>query len=288
MAAAFDDFQQLVDQFPDLVCRYRPDGLLLYVNDAYASFNGRQREELVGHSFLEFCHRSVRNEVEAALQRVQQLTKEVPVEVNEHRSVDALGNIRWLQWTSQGVFAADGSLNEVMAIGRDVTERRAAEDHAVYLADHDALTGLLNRRSMLQFLDDALARCRRRGQSIAVLYVDLDRFKNINDELGHDVGDRVLEEVAERLVAGFRSRDLLSRIGGDEFVIACPDTTEAEVAMLVTRAQSMLAEPMIGLEGVVIEASIGCAMSDGSDSSAELLKTSDAAMYVVKGQRREV
>ncbi len=285
MTAAFDDFRHLVDQFPDLVCRYRPDGLLLYVNAAYAAFHGRTRHDLVGRSFLELCGGDLRDDVEIGLRRVQQLTPAIGVVWNEHRCRDHEGDIRWFHWTDKGVFDSAGQLVEVMAIGRDVTDRRVAEEHAVYLAAHDSLTGLLNRRSLLQFLEDELALCRRREQTLAVLYVDLDRFKNINDERGHDVGDRVLEEVAERLVAGFRVDDLLGRIGGDEFVIACPDTDHDEVVRLVDRAHSMLAEPMVGLDDVVIRASIGWAMSDGTDLAGDLLKGADAAMYAMKAAR---
>ncbi len=281
-----DNFRQLVDDLPDLICRYRSDGLLLYVNDAYALFYGRSAESLVGLSFLELAEHEYRDEVERSLARVRRLNLNDAVVVNEHRAVDAQGRIRWQQWTDKGVFDQEGELIEIIAVGRDVTERRAAEEQATYLASHDSLTGLLNRRSVLVRMERLLANARRDQQLVGILYLDIDDFKSINDQRGHSAGDRVLEEASERMVASFRGSDLLARIGGDEFVIVCPSVqSDDQLLPLLGRLEATLAEPMLGLDGLSLTASVGWILSDGVDTAEDLLARADRAMYRSKARR---
>ncbi len=276
----------LVDQLPDLICRYRPDGLLFFVNAAYADFFDRHPDDLLGRSLLELVPMPLRRDAEASLRRVQAMTVEAAIIMNEHRSADGNGRYRWHQWTEKGIFDGAGNLVEVISVGRDVTERRMAEEQAAYLASHDSLTGLLNRRSLLLGLQQALVRTAVEEQTLAVLYVDLDQFKSVNDEFGHSTGDRVLEEAAERLLASFRPVDLVARLGGDEFVVVCTDIgLEARITRLVARLAETLAEPMIGLGGLRLGASIGWTLSDGSHSPEMLIDAADAAMYSKKRAR---
>ena len=283
-----DNFRAFVDDLPDLICRYRPDGLLLYVNDAYATFHGRSQSDLVGTSFLDLVPPEYQHEVDDSMQRVQRLNPDDPVIVNEHRALDSVGHIRWQQWTDKGVFDEDGSLTEVMAVGRDVTERRAAEEQATYLASHDPLTGLLNRRSALSRLERLLGTARRRGEQLALLYLDINDFKTINDKFGHAGGDRVLEEAAERMSAAFRSTDLVARIGGDEFVVVCPSvSSDDQLTPIVQRLTTTLAEPMLGLGDMSLSVSVGWILSDGGQPADDLLAQADREMYRAKTERSE-
>ena len=181
---------------------------------------------------------------------------------------------------------------------QDVTERRRSEEQIRYLAYHDTLTGLGNRRLFKERLELAIAHARRRDALLGVLFFDLDQFKRINDTLGHSVGDRLLQGVADRLVASVRDSDLvartelataISRFGGDEFTVLLTQLAQVQdLAKVARRLLEVLARPF-SLEGheVVITASIGLAAwpTDGEDGEV-LLRNADAAMYHAKEQGR--
>jgi diguanylate cyclase (GGDEF)-like protein len=127
----------------------------------------------------------------------------------------------------------------MMSSGVDLTERRAAEEQIAYLAYHDSLTGLPNRALLQEHLDLALARARRQGEAVGLLYLDLDGFKLVNDSLGHPAGDELLCHVTMRLSERRRGMDLLARQGGDEFLLLLPETSEAEAQAVIARLRSV-------------------------------------------------
>ncbi len=161
-------------------------------------------------------------------------------------------------------------------------------------ASHDPLTGLLNRSAFLDVLEESLARSRRVGRSVAVLFLDLDGFKEINDELGHEAGDEILREVGARLRDCVRSADSVARLGGDEFTVVLDGTREHDEAISVAdRIDARLQEPTrVDGREVSVRASIGITVSvDGDDRPEELLREADIAMYLAKrasGSRFEV
>jgi diguanylate cyclase (GGDEF)-like protein/PAS domain S-box-containing protein len=176
----------------------------------------------------------------------------------------------------------------LQGISRDVTELRQLQDSLAALASHDPLTGLANRRLFRELLDAGLARTQRNGLPLAVAFVDLDDFKNVNDSHGHDVGDFVLCETAHRLVATVRGTDTVARFGGDEFVIVF-DPNDANSHNLVERIDQALAAPIyVTLDMVVTcPASIGSADTRIIGYNAEaLISAADQAMYEVKRARR--
>jgi diguanylate cyclase (GGDEF)-like protein/PAS domain S-box-containing protein len=194
------------------------------------------------------------------------------------------------QWLNISVVRdADGRCTHHVAVFSDISERKAVEERIRYLAEVDALTNLPNRVVLSDRLEQTLELSRRAEQQFAVLFLDIDRFKNINDSLGHSVGDALLRETAMRLRAALRVTDTVTRQGGDEFVILLPDVhDEDQVAHLANKILETVARPL-NVEQHVLSttASIGVAMfpADGNDVET-LLKNADAAMYVAKSSGR--
>ena len=172
----------------------------------------------------------------------------------------------------------------------DITDRRQAEMKIAHMARHDALTDLPNRMLLRERLSEALAHVER-GQRLAVLYLDLDQFKNVNDSLGHPTGDELLRVVAARLRGCVRETDTISRVGGDEFFIIQPDIADAADAARLARRISEAVKAPYDLQGhlVMVDASIGIALApeDGTDAN-ELLKNADMALYGAKADGRGV
>ncbi|HXH03622.1 MAG TPA: diguanylate cyclase, partial [Candidatus Competibacteraceae bacterium] len=173
----------------------------------------------------------------------------------------------------------------IRVLNAEVAERKLAEQRARHLAHHDTLTGLPNRTLLADRLTQSLAHCRRHEQRLAVLFLDLDRFKTINDSLGHAIGDRLLQAVAARLITCVRDSDTVARLGGDEFVILLQELAEAEHAGLVAqKIDQELAVPF-HIEGheLHISPSIGISVfPDNGDDAETLMKNADTAMYQAK------
>jgi diguanylate cyclase (GGDEF)-like protein len=171
--------------------------------------------------------------------------------------------------------------NEVLAIVRDNTERKALERQLAHQAFHDALTGLPNRTLFMDRLQHAVARSSRTGATLAVLFLDLDRFKVVNDSLGHDVGDQLLIAVAAHLTRTVRASDTVARLGGDEFTILLEDVDAGIARRVAERIMATLQAPFV-LAGheVCVTTSIGIALNnEGPATADELMRDSDAAMY---------
>jgi diguanylate cyclase (GGDEF)-like protein/PAS domain S-box-containing protein len=194
------------------------------------------------------------------------------------------GTERWVEERAE--FEIDGDGCSLKAIGtvQDITERKAADTKIEHLAFYDPLTGLPNRALFMDRLKHELSAAERRGQRLSLLFLDLDRFKEINDTLGHDAGDLMLTEVANRYSQAMRGDETLARLSGDEFVIIAADSGEA-ATHIAERIGRALAEPItINGHSFMITTSIGIAIfpEDGR-TSEELLKHADIAMYLAKG-----
>jgi diguanylate cyclase (GGDEF)-like protein/PAS domain S-box-containing protein len=177
----------------------------------------------------------------------------------------------------------------VLAV-EDITERKKAQAELIWRANHDSLTGLQNRASLVDQIHRALQRARRYGTSLAVLFIDLDRFKRVNDTLGHAAGDVLLVECARRIGSAIREVDTIARIGGDEFVVLCenlaidPDSRQRDTRVIATRIIKAVDEPFM-LDGTpaYVEASIGVTFSQGAPVGPEtLLRDADIALYEAK------
>jgi len=183
-----------------------------------------------------------------------------------------------------------GEPKYLIAVIDDITERKRVEHRIAYLAHHDGLTGLVNRTALLQKIEEAGARSRRLGEAFSVLLLDLDRFKQVNDSMGHPVGDRLLCEVAARLKGLLRETDVLARLGGDEFAIiqAGDAGSERAAAALAGRVIACIGRPFVidGVE-ITVGTSIGIALApEHHGASDELLKMADLALYCAKAAGR--
>jgi len=191
----------------------------------------------------------------------------------------------YISVSGEPIFAADGSFKGYRGVGRDVTHQRLAEQQVLKLARYDGLTGLPNRTMFMDELERTLALARRHGTAFALFFIDLDRFKNINDSLGHGAGDQLLTVMAARLRGLLRDSDLVARLGGDEFVVLLDGTVDAAaLAHVARKALAAIAEPvLIEQRSHQVTGSVGISRypDDGADAAA-LLKNADAAMYLAK------
>lgn len=187
------------------------------------------------------------------------------------------------------VYDDDGRMAYFDGVISDITERKRAEARVHYLAHYDALTGLPNRSLYRDRLDQALGKARREGGRLAVMFVDLDNFKDFNDSLGHDAGDELLREIGRRLQGCIRPQDTVSRQAGDEFVVLIPDLPDANAATAIAHKFLQVFRESVTVAGreLNVTGSIGIALYPENASSAEeLIRNADAAMYSAKEQGR--
>ncbi|MEY4753806.1 MAG: hypothetical protein RJA44_1481, partial [Pseudomonadota bacterium] len=193
----------------------------------------------------------------------------------------------YVQWMSIGVVPdAQGLPSHYVAVFTDITQQKAAKERLQHLAHYDVLTNLPNRLLVLARLDQALARAERHDQHIAVLFIDLDNFKTVNDSMGHAAGDDLLRGVAERLSRRTRREDTLGRLGGDEFILLLENLRDPQEAAVVAQELLQLLQmpfPLGHGQEVYVQASIGISVYPGDASEAgELVRNADAAMYQAK------
>jgi diguanylate cyclase (GGDEF)-like protein len=217
---------------------------------------------------------------------------EVPMWIDQaHRALggeeltavaDVHGMVMETRWTP--VRDAEGLVTGLIAVGTDITERRRAEEALVHQAFHDDLTGLPNRAALNAHLTTAINIARARHATLVLAVLDLNRFKIVNDTVGHQVGDALLEKVGSRLCQALRGSDFVARLGGDEFAIIVPDATASEGEELAARIVSILSAPyQIGGHVVEISAAVGLALyPDQANDVTTLLSYADIAMYVAK------
>lgn len=255
-------------------------GSVDYANPATRELLWRTDEELAGTGWLDTIHAEDRHAVEAAAERVR---RSGTSEVVDFR-VDVVGSERRVQARFTTVSSSTGRPGGWVAVLADVTAERATNDELSRQATHDPLTGLPNRALLHDRLTQALARAQRTEAPLAVLFVDLNDFKAINDHHGHRVGDSVLKEVAGRIRAVVRAHDTAARLGGDEFVVVTEGVDADVVHQVATRLGSAVAAP-ITLDGATftITCAIGVSWSPGPETTAaELLDRADQAMYEAK------
>ena len=278
---------EVLEVLSERIVRYRfDDQTIVYCNRAWALANGGEPDDFVGRPLYTLLSPSEREGLEHQLSL---LGPETPL-LKEHLTPTGAG--RWIEWTDLYLPGPDGP--HVLAVGRDVTERRdaelrlaASEERYRGLALRDPLTGLANRRLLAELMTSALARTTRSGTCLVVSYLDLDGFKAINDTYGHAVGDAVLVDVGRRLRTTVREADIIARIGGDEFVVV-QECLADQTGSPIARLEHLMFEA-ITLDGVTIlcGASVGSVVAGPEQhDAATVVAAADAAMYVVKRRRR--
>jgi len=267
----------VIEHAADLLSVHAPDGTCRYASAAARAVLGRAPEELVGDNALSHVAADDAALVtDAARDALREGTGAVTF-----RARRADGEVVWLE---SSLRAVEGAL---VAVSRDVTARRRAELALAHRALHDPLTGLPNRALFGDRLALALRRRVRRGTgTVAVFFLDVDRFKLVNDSLGHEAGDALLIEVAARLESAVRPADTVARLAGDEFTVLCEDVAgELEAVAIAQRVVDLFAPPFtVAGREVHVSTSVGVALSSGrGGASAEaLIRDADAAMYRAK------
>ncbi|MBB5021503.1 diguanylate cyclase domain-containing protein [Desulfurispira natronophila] len=277
---------KVFDNSMDAIVITDENNRIVSVNEAFSEITGYSRDEVMGenprilssglqdHTFYE--------EMWTSLQKSGQWKGEL---WNRRKSGEV-----YPQWASLSVASDNkGQITNYIAIFSDISERKAAEERIQYLAWHDPLTGLPNRALMQDRLERSLTLAQRNDEQLALLFVDLDRFKTINDTLGHHIGDLLLQEVSKRLLDCVRESDTVSRQGGDEFVIMLLNISGPEAAAKVAgKLIDAVAKPFI-IDGNTLHTtpSIGISLypKDGSDKQT-LMKKADSAMYAAKDSGR--
>ncbi|WP_168198570.1 bifunctional diguanylate cyclase/phosphodiesterase [Nesterenkonia sp. NBAIMH1] len=273
-----------IDHSPIGIVLTDTDARLTRVNPAAMALLGRPPSELLGHRLTDFIHPPTADESTLFEQAVRDGNVHL---CNERRYLRPNGEILYVEQVVVLLRDSDGEPDSFYVHLQDVTGRKKAEQDLEHLAMHDPLTGLANRRLLGEHLDGFLARAKRAGEQVVVIFIDLDQFKIINDARGHTVGDAMLVELSRRLGDLTRQSDVLARFGGDEFVIVCEDMDDEAAQRLVTRIASAVDEPfLIDGEEIFSKVSVGIAFSEPGDTAESLLRKSDTAMYEVKDSGR--
>jgi diguanylate cyclase (GGDEF)-like protein/PAS domain S-box-containing protein len=255
---------------------FHHNGTLTDVNDALLSITGYTREEMIGHNTLEFVPEDSRQRIIDYIRAGSEFLYECDIVRRDGRRIP----VEMIGKTVQ----RDGQTHR-LGVLRDISERRRAEAHIRHLARHDPLTGLPNRMFLEERLEGMLALARRHEVGAAVLFIDLDDFKDVNDSLGHHAGDAVLREIAMRLKGALREADLVARLGGDEFLVVLADIGSPDDAGRVAEKLIKVIGAPVELEGraMGVTPSIGISLyPDDGTAVEDLIRKADAAMYRAK------
>ena len=282
----------LLDVTADAVLVFDQHGVLMFCNDGARELIGVNEQTGLNDAAAQMFIQAIRDQV----------PREVTTSSTSNRWEGELGFrspdgiMRTLSIVLQIVRTADGVISHYSAIARDITEAKQLQDELTRQATHDAMTGLPNRVLFLRKLSEALERSRTLKRGVTVLFVDLDKLKDVNDNIGHGVGDQLLNTIAKRLVSATRPSDIVARIGGDEFVVLCDGLGDEHVAMDVADRVRQAMTGQVILQGIEIftSASIGIAMAtpallaeeSPNDAAVTLLRNADTAMYRAKQRGR--
>jgi diguanylate cyclase (GGDEF)-like protein/PAS domain S-box-containing protein len=296
LAAKEADFRLLAEGSSDMVMRTARDGRILYASPSSARIVGWRADQLVGTSSLAGVHAEDLPQVELTVAALQ--SGEVEEAKIIHRAPHRVKGEIWIESSLRATKNPDTSeVDGVVAISRDITERKNLEYELAALATLDGLTGIANRRHFDERLHDEWARARRDGTPLSLLMIDVDHFKKFNDQYGHQAGDRCLQSVAQALaVLARRPADLAARYGGEEFVFMMADTDAAGCAQVGNRIREAVQElsvvhasnpPSKRITVSIGGATIWPTVLRGSVESASLIEAADRALYAAKHSGRD-
>ncbi len=288
LIATENRFQTMFEHTPIGTALVDLSGSVVMANDAWCNVFGSPRSAIERAPITAMIHDEDAPSVRAAFGAV--VEQAIPHRGTEHRMVRVDGSTGWVQIHQSLISDAAGAPEFVLAHAMDVTDRRRFEQQLQHQANHDPLTGLLNRRGFSAELERQVALSRRYGPSGALLMLDLDGFKYVNDTLGHNAGDELIVAVGRVLRARLRETDVLSRLGGDEFAVIL-NGVDVEQAMIVAediveavRGATLLDQPMLR----PVTASVGLvAFAAGDMTADEMLMRADLAMYDAKERGKD-
>ena len=277
---------RVVDSSDDAIITKNADGIITSWNRGAEQLYGYSAEEAIDRPIGIIAPQELREQQAEILRRV---FAGEPIRHFETQRVRKDGRQITVSLTVSPIKDTNGRVTSASVIARDITERRMYEERLRHLAEHDQLTGLFNRRRFDEELKRELARARRHHASTAVLSIDLDNFKSINDSAGHAAGDAVLAEVAATMTRRFRSTDILARLGGDEFAVLLPDIDPNDARQSGEELLAALrsARPVFGGKAFQIQVSVGVATFHAEEVTADDAKIfADLAMYASKSAGR--
>jgi diguanylate cyclase (GGDEF)-like protein/PAS domain S-box-containing protein len=283
-------FTALVQHSSDVITIVDPDGTIRYASPSMSTVLGHDPNKLVSTSLFALMHP---DDVPGATQFLGELARYSRSRTNPRSALGTLkrewriahANGDWMTVDNVGTnLLAESVIGGLVLNSRDVTEQSVMKEQYMHQAFHDPLTDLANRSLFLYQVSHALTRAARKSYPVSVLFLDLDNFKTVNDSLGHAAGDRLLVEAARRLSLCVRDCDLIARLGGDEFALLVEDAMqESDVRVIADRIATTLANPFVlGGKEVFVSASIGLSRSVAGETSDELVRNADVAMYVAK------
>ncbi|MEO8752183.1 MAG: EAL domain-containing protein [Casimicrobiaceae bacterium] len=279
-------YQLITENSTDLITKHSLTGTISYASPVSASILGIDHTELAGRSLLEFVHPGDLHVVGDAFAEAMR-SKTLQTVIYRMRHADQ--HFVWFETTLRLMTRATGEeTSEILCISRNVSERKLMEERLHEVARTDHLTSLPNRFLLEERVAGGLAQTRSEGSLLAMLMIDIDRFKNINDTLGHGMGDSLLKLVAARLKSCIRDCDTVARWGGDEFVLVLPGLVDRDVAIVIAQRCLVALKRPFGVDGQALHvtASIGISISPDSraDDAEIMLKDADTAMYKAKAR----
>jgi diguanylate cyclase (GGDEF)-like protein/PAS domain S-box-containing protein len=299
---AADKLREVERRFADLLGNVEMVSMMLdtearitFCNDYLLRLTGWRREEVLGRSWFEFFVPSEVDHLKNAFAAL--LDNQPEPRHHENEILTRSGERRFIRWNNSVLRSGAGDVIGTASIGEDITEQKRARDElrelarqTTHSAEHDFLTDLPNRMLLNDRIGQAIALARRHQKKLAVLFLDLDGFKHINDSLGHPLGDKLLQSIAKRLVDCVRNSDTVSRQGGDEFVVLLSEVAQAEDAAISARRmlRAVAVAHPIEQHELHVTTSIGVSVypDDGVDAQT-LIKSADTAMYQAKENGRQ-
>jgi diguanylate cyclase (GGDEF)-like protein/PAS domain S-box-containing protein len=261
------------------------EGCVTYASPSYRNLLGAHYQHIIGQKLTFGLFEEDKKMLEDSLKRIYGNGVSIRM---EYRYLNEKATPVWVEVNATSI-AGEREMDHVVLTGRIISERKQLQEQLIYQAYHDSLTGLPNRRLLEQELKAAIEKAEAYTGKLALLFLDCDNFKEINDTYGHDIGDELLAELSQRLVACVRSEDIVARMGGDEFVILLNQVEDQEhIMMVANRIQKSLQQPYL-LDNREIEATSSIGISiypENGTSTKELFRKADQALYHVKNNGR--
>jgi diguanylate cyclase (GGDEF)-like protein/PAS domain S-box-containing protein len=281
-------FERAFEDAPIGMALVSPEGRFMKVNRSLCEITGYDRDALLALSFQDITHP---DDLDADLRHLQDvISGEIRSYQMEKRYITRDANVVWVNLSVSLVRDDLGAPVHFISQIEDISERKRTEERLHHLADHDGLTGLFNRRRFEQELSQQHARCQRYGETAALLLLDIDRFKLVNDTRGHRVGDKVLQHLAGLLSRRLRRSDIVARLGGDEFAIILPRIQPPQARSVAQQLVEVVrsSPPTAGGREVPLTASVGATMLDEDTPDVEsVLVAADEALYSAKAAGRD-